>query len=138
MLKTKKWCHSERSEEPEYISYPKFLAALGMTQLLDIQCILALAPANAKMCTYASKAIKYRFRELASVLRLRNHIIDEGIQSLPNWTVAIKLQRFSPIDIITHSNHTPEKTHNYLLLSFWRPLRLAPKTLFMSPRLLAN
>ena len=109
MLKTKKWCHSERSEEPEYISYPRFLAALGMTQLLDIQCNLALAPANAKMCTYASKAIKLSFSRIGFSPHVAVSYFHEGIQSLPNWTVAIKLQRFSPIDIITQSNHTHEK-----------------------------
>jgi len=32
-LNIKKLCHSERSEEPDYILQPRFLATLGMTQL---------------------------------------------------------------------------------------------------------
>gem|GEM_PF-2296499 len=36
MLNIKKGCHSERSEEPENISQPRFLVTLGMTPLLDI------------------------------------------------------------------------------------------------------
>jgi len=56
MLKTKQLCHSERSEEPGVRDIIRFLALLGMTQLLDIQCNLAFVPANAQMCTYASAA----------------------------------------------------------------------------------
>ena len=53
MLETKQLRHSERSEEPDNIGQPRFLASLGMTHLLNIQCNLMFAPANVKMCTYA-------------------------------------------------------------------------------------
>jgi len=66
---TKQSCHSERSEEPDYLSQLRFLAALGMTQLIDIQCGFTLVPANANMCAYARR--KHHSRALGGEEKLR-------------------------------------------------------------------
>gem|GEM_PF-1566399 len=42
IMNIKQLCHSERSEEPDYIAQPRFLASLGMTQLLGFQHGIAL------------------------------------------------------------------------------------------------